>query len=184
MAKLCTRVFILMLALAAFAAGARASEPVVKDLTCAFKDKDLVVSLAVEGALDAPEIKEAINSTRPFSLTFTVDIIRHLAAWPDRPRYRSIVVRTVRFDNLTRQYILETTLDGEKTDKRKVATWEEMASYMTSVKDLVFKNVTDLDLKSGKFALKAKVLVQTQFLLVIIPYDVETPWATRPLAPP
>jgi hypothetical protein len=175
---------VLFLVLAAFTAVARASEPVVKDLACAFKGKDLVVSLTVEGALDAPEIKEAVNSTRPFSLTFTVDIVRHLAAWPDRPAYRSVVIHTVLFDNLTHQYILETTLNGEKTDKRKVATWEEMATYMANVSGLVFKGVSDLDLKSGKYALRARVLVQTQFLLVIIPYDVLTPWATRPLAPP
>jgi len=175
---------VLFLALAAAAAGVRAAEPAVKDLTCAFKGKDLLVSFDLADALDAPETKEAINSTKPFSLTFTVNIVRHLAAWPDTIKKQRVVVHTVRFDNLTRQYILETTLDGQKTDKRKVATWDEMAAYMTSIRDLPFMNVAELDLKSGKFALRAKVLVRTDYMVVIFPYDVETPWAVKPLLPP
>lgn len=175
---------LVFLALAVSAAGARAAEPKVKDLACSFKGQNLVVTMGVQGALDTPEIKEAVNSTRPFSLTFTVDIVKHLAAWPDRVKYRSIVIRTVRFDNLTRQYLLETTLNGVKTDKRKVATWEEMSDYMTTIPEILFSGVAKLDLKSGDYSLRAKVLVQTQFFVVIIPYDVETPWAYRLLAPP
>jgi hypothetical protein len=173
-----------LLAFAVSAAGARAAEPKVKDLACTFKGQDLAVTLGVEGALDAPDIKEAIHSTRPFTLTYTVNIVKRLSAWPDRIRYQTVVKRTVRFDNLTRQYVLETVINGESTDKRRVATWEEMSAYMTTTPEITFAGVAKLDLKSGSYSLRAKVLVQTQFFVVIFPYDVETPWADRPLAPP
>jgi hypothetical protein len=162
----------------------RAADPFVKDLTLSFKGKDLAVSLAVSGALDPPEIKELINSTRTFDLTFTVDVIKQRAAWADKIERRSMVVHTVRFDNLARQYVLETTLNGQKTDKRRVATWEEMEAYMVRVSDLTFPGVADLNLSSGEYAVRTRVHVQTQFLVVIFPYEVQTPWVIRTLAPP
>lgn len=163
---------------------APAADPVVKDLAVSFKGRDLVVSLAVSGAFDPPEIKELVDSTRPFDLTFTVDVIRRRAAWADKIERRSVVVHTVRFDNLARQYVLETTLNGQKTDKRRVATWEEMEAYMARVSDLTFPGVADLNLGSGEYAVRTRVHVQTQFLVVIFPYEVQTPWVIRTLAPP
>lgn len=161
-----------------------AADPAVKDLTLAFKGRDLVVSLAVSGAFDPPEIRELVNSTRPFDLTFTVDVIKRRAAWADKIERRSVVVHTVRYDNLARQYVLETTLNGQKTDKRRVATWEEMEAYMARVSDLTFPGVADLNLRSGEYAVRTRVHVQTQFLVVIFPYEVQTPWVARTLAPP
>jgi hypothetical protein len=161
-----------------------AAGPFVKELTWKYQGKEILVSLSVGDALAQPEMREQIESTRPVSLTFTIEVVRKRNNWADKPIFRRVVVRTVHYDNLTRHYKLLTEINGKKADERTVATWEEMATYMENVRDLAAGTLPELDFKEGSYAVRGKVHVKSNFVMVIIPWDVQTPWEIRNLPPP
>jgi hypothetical protein len=180
-ARVVTSLFIMLLtALPVFAERG----PFVKGMTYRYKDSNLLASLAVDGAFDRPDLKEAILSTRPIRITFTIELVKHRALWTTKTIVRRKVVHSVVYDNLTRQFALETLLDGESTDRRVVETMEEVVSYMEQVTDVVVTSVANLDPSEGSYALRAQVHLLDDFALWIIPWDVQTPWATQTLSTP
>lgn len=166
-------------AVAAWAVG-----PYVKGLTWRFHESNVVASFGVGEALERPDVKETIQSTRAVSFTFTVEVLKHRTIWKSKVLGRRVVVHTVKFDTLTRQYTLETTVDGERTDQRVVDSWDEMARYMENVNDLTVCSVADIEPSGATYTVRARVHVQSEFVLWIIPWDVETPWVSQPLATP
>ena len=158
--------------------------PFVKGMTYRYKDSNLLVSLAVGGAFDRPDLKEAILSTRPIRITFTIELVKHRALWTTKTIVRRKVVHSVVYDNLTRQFTLETLADGKSTDQRVVETMEEVVSYMEQVTDVVVTSVANLDPSEGSYSLQAQVHLLDDFALWIIPWDVQTPWATQTISTP
>jgi hypothetical protein len=161
-----------------------ASGPYVKGMEWHYHENNLVVSFGVGEALDQADMRETIMSTRPVSFTFTVEVIKHRTLWKNRVVARKVVVRTVRYDNLTRQFSLDTTINGEQTDQRVVDSWEEMAQYLETVKDLSVTSVANLLPSEGSYTVRARVHVLSDFVLWIIPWDVQTPWVSQPLSTP
>jgi hypothetical protein len=158
--------------------------PIVRGMTYRYQDRDLLVSLGVGGAFDRPDMKEAILSTRPIRITFTIELIKHRALWTMKTLVRHKVVHSVVYDNLTRQFALETLVDGKSTDQRVVETMEEVVSYMEQVTDVVVTSVANLDPSEGTYSVRAQVHLLDDFALWIIPWDVQTPWSSQTLSTP
>ena len=177
--KAAAALLLLALSLAALAAG-----PYVKGLSWRYQESHLCVSFGVGDALNRPDLKEAILSTRPVTLTFTVEVQRHRTLWKNKTIARKTLSHTVRYDTLTRQYTLETVVDDVATDQRVVDSWEEMQQYMENVQDLRVTSVANLEPSEGGYTVRARALVQTDFVLFIIPWDVETPWVSQTLSTP
>jgi hypothetical protein len=171
--------FAALAALAAWGAG-----PYLKGLTWKFENQSVVVSFGVGEAMDQPDMKETVLSTRPVSLTFTVEVVKHRTLWKSKVVARKVVVHTVRYDNLTRQFSLETTVDGEVSDRHVVDNWEDMARYMSQVIDLPVTSVANLEPSEGSYSVRARVHVLSGFVLWIIPWDEQTPWVSQPLSTP
>jgi hypothetical protein len=178
--KIATLLVLLFAALPAFAERG----PFVKGLTYRYKDSNLLASLSVGGAFERPDLKEAILSTRPIRITFTIELVKHRALWTTKTIVRHKVVHSVVYDNLTRQFALETLLDGKSTDQRVVESMEEVVSYLEQVTDVVVTSVANLDPSEGSYSLQAQVHLLDDFALWIIPWDVQTPWATQTLSTP
>jgi hypothetical protein len=170
---------LLLVSIAALASG-----PYVKGFAWRYIESYLCVSFGVGDALDRPDLKEAILSTRAVTLTFTVEVLRHRTLWKNKTVARKTLSHTVRYDTLTRQYTLETTVDGERADQRVVDSWEEMQQYMENVRDLRVTSVANIEPSEGGYTVRARALVQTDFVLFIIPWDVETPWVSQTLSTP
>ncbi len=179
-----TLILVLSALMLLFAVSARASGPYVKGLTWSYEERALVTSFGVGDALNRPDMKEAIMSTRPVSLTFTAEVVKHRTLWKDKVVASKVVVHTVRYDNLTRQYTVETAVNGKIKDKRTVATWEEMAQYMENIHDLHVTSVANLEPSEGAYSLRVRVHVMSNFVLWIIPWDIQTPWVSQTLATP
>jgi len=158
--------------------------PFVKGLSYRYHEKELLVSLTVDAAFDRPDMKEAILSTRPIRITFTIELLKHRALWTTKTLTRRKVVHSVTYDNLTRQFALETLVDGKSTDQRVVETWEEVVKYMEQVTDITVTSVANLDPSEGSYSLRAQVHLLDDFALWIIPWDVQTPWAIQTLSTP
>ena len=178
------RVIVLSAFMLVLGASAQAAGPYVRGLVWSYQGRDLVTSFGVGDALDRPDMKEAIMSTRPVSLTFTAEIVKHRTLWKDKVISHEVIVHTVRYDNLTRQYTVETRVNGDVTDKSTVATWEEMAQYMENIRDLHVTSVANLQPSEGGYSLRVRVHVMSNFVLWIIPWDVQTPWVSQTLSTP
>jgi hypothetical protein len=176
---LATILLLLFTALPAFAERG----PFVKGMTYRYQDRDLLVSLGVGAAFDRPDLKEAIMSTRPVSITFTVELQKQRTMWTFKTVARRKLVHTVRYDNLTRQFALETTLDGKMADQRVVETWDEMVLYLSEVADLKVTSVANMD-PANTYTVRAQIHLLNDFTLWIIPWDVQTPWVSQTLSTP
>jgi hypothetical protein len=72
------------------------------------------------------EIRSAIHSGLTVSLVYKIDLRRSSAVWLDRTIASSVVIATVRFDNLTRKYAVTRAIDG-RIDKAESMEREEAA---------------------------------------------------------
>ncbi len=174
---------VLAVLAAAWAVPARATGPYVSGLKAGFENQKLVVSFGVGAAFDREDLREAISSTRTVTLTFTVEAVKHRTAWKNKTLARRVVQRRVTFDNLTRQYTVETLVDGQQTGRVVVGSWEEMAAAAGRVEGLAVTGVADME-PSATYSVRAKVRLLSGFTLWIIPWDVETPWVSLELNTP
>ena len=162
---------------------AAANTPRVKDMSYRYQDSNLLVSLSVGDAFDRPDLKEAIMSTRQVTITFTVELLRHRPGWIPKVMVRRKLSKTVQYDTLTHQFAMETQLDGEPIDKRVVETWDEMVKYTESAADIKMTSVANMS-PAETYTVRGQIHLLNDFALWIIPWDIQTPWATMTLSTP
>ncbi len=162
---------------------AAASTPRVKDMSYRYQDSNLLVSLSVGDAFDRPDLKEAIMSTRQVTITFTVELLKHRPGWIPKVMVRRKLSKTVQYDTLTHQFAMETQLDGEPLDKRVVETWDEMVKYTESATDIKMTSVANMS-PAETYTVRGQIHLLNDFALWIIPWDIQTPWATMTLSTP
>ena len=162
---------------------AAANTPRVKDMSYRYQDSNLLVSLSVGDAFDRPDLKEAIMSTRQVTITFTVELLRHRPGWIPKVMVRRKLSKTVQYDTLTHQFAVETQLDGEPIDKRVVETWDEMVKYTESATDIKMTSVANMS-PAETYTVRGQIHLLNDFALWIIPWDIQTPWATMTLSTP
>src|SRR6478672_4110138 len=73
------------------------------------------------------EIRNAIHSGLTVSLVYKLDLRRSSAGWFDRTIASAVVTASVRYDNLTRKYVVTRAVDGriDKADSKETedAAW-------------------------------------------------------------
>lgn len=124
-----SRISALVLVLLAVAVGGASAQTLqVSPLP---RDGQILVTFKLEQEL-TDEIRAAIHSGMIVSFIYKVDLRRGSAVWFDRTLASAVVRATVKFDNLTRRYTLNRTVDGqmerpETTDQEEVA-WAWLTS--------------------------------------------------------
>jgi len=166
------------------APAAWAKGPRIEELKTVFRDGQVVVSFGLGGAFERTDLQEAVQSTRPVTLTFSVEVVKKRLLWKNKVLGRRTVTRRITYDTLTRQYTVETDF-GEGSPRTAVAaSWEELAQACSRVDDLPVCPVADMEPDGSTYTLRAKVRLLEGFTLWIIPWDVETPWADEELKTP
>jgi hypothetical protein len=160
-----------------------ANTPTVKDMSYRYQDSNLLVSLSVADAFNRPDLKEAIMSTRQVTITFTVELLKHRPGWIPKVMVRRKLSKIVQYDTLTHQFALETQLDGESLDKRVVETWDEMVKYAEAATDIKMTSVANMS-PAETYTVRGQIHLLNDFALWIIPWDIQTPWATMTLSTP
>lgn len=89
------------------------------------RDGQVLVSFELQQEL-TEEVRTTIRSGMAVSFVYNVDLRRSSAVWIDRILASAVVKATVRYDNLTRRYLLTRTIDGrierpDTTDSEEVA---------------------------------------------------------------
>lgn len=184
-ARLLAALLALAAAFSSLPLPAASPSPAVKNMSYRFAESKILVSLEVANAFDRPDMKEAILSTRPVNITYTLELIKHRTAWTNKTVVRRKVVHRATYDNLTHQFTLETVVDGKTEDERVVETYEEVERYLERLEDFPVTSVANLDPSGqGTYSVRAMVHLLDDFALWIIPWDVQTPWHDVPLATP
>lgn len=75
------------------------------------KDGEVLVSFKLDEAL-TDEIRAAINSGLTLKFIYKVDLRRSSAVWVDRTIKSAIVMASLRYNTLTREYYLSRAIDG------------------------------------------------------------------------
>ncbi len=176
-------VAVILGALCGWAAPALASGPYVSGFKAEIENQKVNASFGVAAAFDREDLKEAISSTRTVTVTFTAEVIKHRLLWKNKTIARKVVKRRITFDNLTRQYTIETLLDGERVGETMAASYEEMAGRAGRVDNLELTSVADIE-PGSTYTVRVRVRLLSGFTLWIIPWDVETPWVSQELSTP
>lgn len=175
--------FILLLALLA-PLQASAKSPALKDLTYRFHEGRLLVSLQVGDPLQRDDVKEAIQSTRPITITYLFELRKARTLWPDKTVAGVVVRRTVTYDNLTHQYAVATTVGGKEAEPVVLDDWDALEELLGSVIDLPLGHVGDLQPGEDLYIVRARVHLLSDSFVWIIPKDVETDWKEVDLVTP
>jgi hypothetical protein len=160
-----------------------ASGPYVSGFKAGFENQKVVVSFGVGEAFNRDDLREAIDSTRTVTITFTAEVIKHRLLWKNKTIAKKVIKRLITFDNLTRQYTIQTLVDGEQSGEDVAASYDEMAEKAASVRDIEVTSVADIE-PGAAYTVRARVRLLSGFTLWIIPWDVETPWVSQELDTP
>jgi hypothetical protein len=99
-------------------------------VTSLAKDGQILVSFSLAGGLTR-ELRQAIDSGLPATITYVVELRRPESLWFDRTLASSTVTATVRFDNLTRQHQLSRSIDGRGEEPRVTEDEDEVRNWLT-----------------------------------------------------
>jgi hypothetical protein len=163
---------------------AAAKSPALKALSYRFHEGRVLVSLQVGEPLHRDDVKEAIQSTRPITITYLFELRKNRSLWPDKTVVGVVMRRTVTYDNLTHQYTVVTTVDGKEVESVVLDDWEALAEIMGTVTDLSLGHVGDLKPGEKLYMVRAKVHLLSDSFIWIIPKDVETDWKEIELVTP
>jgi hypothetical protein len=99
------------------------------------KDGMVEVSFRLEDGFTR-EMSEAIRSGLPTTITYEVELRRHVFAWFDRTIDSATVTASVQFDNLTRQHQLTRKVDGRGEPPQLTEEESAVREWLTSCKPL------------------------------------------------
>ncbi|HEY3382076.1 MAG TPA: DUF4390 domain-containing protein [Vicinamibacterales bacterium] len=108
------------------------------------KDGRILVSFTLSNGF-TDELREAIRSGLPATITYEIDLRRDGLLWFDRTIASSTVTASVRFDNLTRQHRLARTVDGRGEEPRLTEDESLVREWLTVFKQLPLFSTAQLE---------------------------------------
>lgn len=176
------RFLAIFLLIAAFSA--QAKDPKVGKISCSFDNLHLFVAFSLSDGFLTQDVLDAINSTKPTTFTYEVEVAKKRIGWLDKTIVRRVVEKTVTYDNLTRQYDLVTAIDGEEKEKISLTSIEEVGESLKGLADLDMGSVVDLSPGEKAYYIRVRVTLLKNFVLWIIPSDEDTGWMEKELKTP
>jgi hypothetical protein len=127
------RFFAVLAALAALLPPAPVAEAI--RVVSLARDGQVLVSFSLDNGF-TDEIREAIRSGLPATITYQVELRRGAALWFDSTLVAMTVTAGARFDNLTRLHQLSRAIDGRGEEPLKTSDEEAVRKWMTQVERL------------------------------------------------
>ena len=121
---------LVLIALLAAGLSVFAKSPKVGDISCAFENLHLFASFSMQEGFLTPDVLESLESTKPTTFTYEVEVTKKRIGWFDKTVLRKVVEKTVTYDNLTRQYDVITILDGEEKERFSLTSIDEVAAEL------------------------------------------------------
>lgn len=176
------RFVLIVLFCLSFAASAKG--PRIDRISCGFENLHLISSFYIGEGYLSEDVLEAINSTKPTTFTYEVEVAKKRTGWFDKTVLRKVIEKTVTYDNLTRQYDVATKIDGKETDKESLTSIEEVGEVLGRVENVDMGSVVDLMPGEKVYYIRVRVTLLKGFVLWIIPSDEDTGWKEKELKTP
>jgi len=158
----------------ALAAPAAAAEPRIRDLSIALDGVQVLVSFRLEEGL-TPKLVERLESGLPTSLVYAIELARDRKRWWDDGLDSAKLEVVAMFNAVTREYLVNTKLDGRLVDSRTLRDRGDLERAMTQFTALpVF--VLEPQGPRDRYLVRARVELGTGHWLGFIPVLKTTDW--------
>jgi hypothetical protein len=112
------------------AAPALAAEPAVEDLSIALDGVQVLASFRLADAM-TPELRERIQSGLPTGFVYEIELLRDRQRWWDESLDSTRLEVVAMFNAVTREYLVNTKLEGKLIDSRTLHDEDELERVMT-----------------------------------------------------
>jgi hypothetical protein len=138
-------------------------------------EHDLFASFSVRGAFDAAA-RERLGAGLPLEFVHHVEIARRRALWFDKMVLRKTITTSVTYDTLTRQYSLSKKVNDEVAETSVAMHESEAERWMTQIDRVRLADPAQLGGDGGQLYLRVRSVLQKRFVLLFVPWEVETGW--------
>jgi Domain of unknown function (DUF4390) len=160
--------------LAIAAAPATGGEPAVRDLSIALNGVQVLATFRLEGSFTR-ELRERIESGLPTGFVFDLELLRDRKRWWDESLDTSHLEVVAMFNAVTREYLLNTKLEGKLIDSRTLRDYGELEHAMTRFMALpVF--VIHNPSKRERYLIRVRAELGTGNVLGFVPVMRSTSW--------
>lgn len=179
MRKFIAALIVLLTSISIFPKG-----PEIEDIAYFFKEQHIFVSFTLKDGFLDQDIIEAINSTKEITFKYEIELSKKNLLWIDKTILKSVIEKSVQYDNLTHQYEIKIVKDKKVTDKKSLTSIEEVISELSSVNSIDLGSTTDLRPGKNIYYLRVKATLFKEFFLLLFPNDVDTGWKEKNIKTP
>jgi hypothetical protein len=156
------------------AAAAAAAEPRIRELSIVVDGSQVLASFALEEGF-TPDLQARIESGLPTGLVYELELLRDRKRWWDAGVESARLEVVTMFNAVTREYLVNTKLDGRLTDSRTLRDAGDLERAMTRFTALpVFTLEPSADRR--RLLVRARVALGTGHWLGFVPVARATDW--------
>lgn len=164
----CSRVVVAVFGLLTAGVGLRAGDGEIS-VTPIARDGQVQVSFDLSDGF-GPDVRDAIQSGLPTTFSYEVELRRGTSTWFDRTVAAVTITATVRFDNLTRRYLMSRTLDGRVEDARPAEDQDAVSRWMTHFERIPVSTTAVLE-ANGEYYVRVRAHTRTRNTWFVWPWD-------------
>ncbi|GEM_PF-1602698 len=179
MKKLFFVVIIFLLSVSAFPKG-----PEIEDISYFFEKQHIFVSFFLKEGFLNKDIVEAIDSTKPITFRYEIELAKRKTLWIDKTILRTTIKKTVQYDNLTHQYEITIFQDEKVIEKKSLTSIDEVTTELSMVKEVNLGSTTDLSPGENVYYVRVQAILFKGFFLLLFPNDVDTGWKEKNIKTP
>jgi len=133
------------------------------------REGQVLVSFELSDGL-TPDVRDAIQSGLPTTLSYEVELRRGEPTWFDRTISSVTITATVRFDNLTRRYQMSRTFDGRVEDARPTGDQGAVRLWMTRFEQIPVSTTASLE-ANGEYYVRVRAHTRPRNTWFFWPWD-------------
>ena len=153
---------------------AQEAGPRINPLRVQARGRDVFISFSLTGALN-PELARKIEAGLETAIRYEIRLYRRYPYWfddfVDSRRYRVAVT----YDPVTREYVVEESLDGKPLRRSTTRDFPEAARRLLSRENLLAFRVGEAEPRRNLYVMM-RARFESGYLFTIIPVDSKTPW--------
>ena len=158
--------------------------PKIEDIYYSFDNQHLYVSVSLQKGFLTQEVLDALDSTKPTTFTYEIEVAKSRLLWYDKTTHRVVVKKTFTYDNLTHQYELSVIKNDEPAEKKSLTSIDEVEKEISRLDDLDAGSIADLMPGENLYYIRVRVTLLKSYFLWLFPADVDTGWKEKALKTP
>lgn len=163
-----------LLAPAAAGAADEAPKPRINLLRIQPRGSDVLIQYHLEGALN-PELARRIEAGLETAILYDIRLYRQYRWWVDRFVEARTYRVAVTFDPLTREYVIDETMDGRPLRRSTTRDFAAVAQTLLNGENLAVFRVGENQPHRNLYV-SMRATFDSTYLFAFIPVDARTPW--------